>query len=181
MSSTSSLLRRAALAVAAAFALGFVTASHATSVKSGERDFAGAFIVEHVSTFDVQTLTMYVDVVGNGCMTDASRAACDNNGTQISSLIDNTGSATYTLRTPGGSIALKLTMAPELGGGDPFHGIRFGGTFVVVANSGTGCYKGSAGSGVWSGSAEFSGPVVPGINPPGPGRWSFWGKISRVE
>ena len=181
MNLNASFFRRIALAVATCFVLAVTSRLGATSVKAGQRDFAGAFIVEHVGTFDVQTMTMRVDVVGGGCVTDGSGAYCDNHNTQVSSIIDNSGSATYTLRTPGGSVALQLVMVAEKGGGDPVNGIWFGGTFTIVPNSGTGCYKDSVGSGVWTGSAEFSGPVVPGVNPPGPGRWTFWGTIARVK
>lgn len=153
--------------------------SSPAAARSAE-DFVGAFVVQPVATVDIEQLTVDVDAVGTGCVTHEVRATCANYGAERLSLIDLSGTATYTIYTPGGSFRLALVATAEDGGYDPVLGkARFGGTFTLVPGSGTGEYKKATGSGVWSGTAE--GALNPGKNPPGQGRWAFWGTIVRAH
>jgi hypothetical protein len=174
------------MAATAAMLLGLGGASSAcdNTRKADDALFAGAFGVTHVVQFRLDGVQQ-VDISGAGCVTESGDAMCDNNNTQEvfmpppESGLAGWGRADYTIKTRSGKIVLHLEFDPAKGTADLVKGeITFGGTFTVAPGSGTGCFKGATGDGLWSGSAEFTGPPdATGKMPPGPGRWAFWGLI----
>jgi hypothetical protein len=140
-------------------ALAFGLAAHSAGVgtPSQKVSFAGAFQTEFTAEFDASYVA-HINVVGDGAASLLGDATCET--TNQVQYPNGTGSATYTLRSPRGSVTIECVGHPKPS--DPVTPdiLEIGGTYEVVG--GTGLFHRARGSGVFSVSAKFGMPPTQG-------------------
>jgi hypothetical protein len=117
---------------------------------SGEKPFHANFItqVETVVEFPL----LHVTVKSRGQATYMGRATAFTDD-QVVSLIDGSGTATYTLTEANGDTLVLALVVPVGGTINVDGGVIFSGSYTIIG--GTGRFNGATGSGVFGGTGLF--------------------------
>jgi hypothetical protein len=163
---TSSYLRYGALS-AAVLLIALAARSAGVGASSQKVSFAAAFQTEFTARMDSDYVA-HINVVGDGAASLLGDATCET--TNQIQYPNGSGSATYTLRSPRGSLTLECVGHPKPSDPATPDVLEVGGTYVVVA--GTGMFHGAQGGGVFTVAAKFGNPPIQGT-----GRFSVFGNL----
>jgi hypothetical protein len=117
---------------------------------SGEKPFHANFITQFESVVEYPFLHVTVNSRGQATYMGRTTAFTDD---QLVSLIDGSGTATYTLTGVNGDTVVLALVVPVGGTINVEGGVIFSGTYSITG--GTGRFSGATGSGVFAGSGLF--------------------------
>ena len=117
---------------------------------SGEKPFHANFITQFQGVVEYPILHVTVSSRGQASYLDRTTAFTDD---QLISLIDGSGTATYTLTEKNGDTLVLSLVFPVGGTVNVAGGVVFNGTYSITG--GTGRFNGTTGSGNFAGSALF--------------------------
>jgi hypothetical protein len=135
-----------ALLLAAVTLLAFA----AQTARAGEKPFHANFITQFESVVEYPFLHVTVNSRGQATYMGRTTAFTDD---QLVSLIDGSGTATYTLTGVNGDTVVLALVVPVGGTINVEGGVIFSGTYSITG--GTGRFSGATGSGVFAGSGLF--------------------------
>ncbi len=116
----------------------------------GEKPFHANFITQTQSVVEYPFLHVTVDGRGKATYLGTTTAFTND---QLVSLLDGSGTATYTLTGANGDTLVLALVVPVGGTINVEGGVLFSGSYTITA--GTGRFNGATGSGVFGGSGLF--------------------------
>jgi hypothetical protein len=165
--SSKSVLRLPSLALLFAAALLPLFGSQPV-LAQGEKPFHANFTTKVISVVEGEFLHITVTGSGQANYLGKTKAFTDN---QLVSLIDGSGTATYTLTAADGDTLVLELVVPPGGTINVDGGVLFSGTYTI--NGGTGEFSDASGAGIFAGSGLFL------TETDGIGAFQVVGKISR--
>lgn len=116
----------------------------------GERSFNANFTTQVETVVEFPFLHVTVNGRGFASYLGKTTAFTDD---QLVSLIDGSGTATYTLTGANGETIVLALVVPIAGTINVDGGVLFSGTYTIIGGSGR--FNGATGSGIFAGSALF--------------------------